>query len=216
MLRRIVLNNWRFSLKWLFAVLVFLVCPLLVYKGMALGLGWLIPPILAGILVYRSFSVGEKTLKYRSLLLALLLLIGTFLMESFLVKLLPVGINLAMLYFFGKTLINGPSLVERFARLDFPVFQPGVAEYCRQVTWVWVIFFAANASICLLLAFLGSNIVWAIYNGVVVLGLIGLLLVGEYVVRHFRLSHLDIPPPGESIKNMIKHGPKVWRDVSLQ
>ena len=200
----------------IFAVIVFLGYPYLVYQGISLGLGWLVPVAMAMVFLYRAYGSENAVVRYRSFALAALLLLGSVYMHSLMVKLIPVGINLAMLYFFGKTLVRGPPLVEHFARLDFPDFKPGIAEYCRHVTIVWVMFFAINAVVSSALALWAPNEIWAFYNSVIFFLMMGLLFVAEYIFRHFRLTYIDIPPPIDSIKSILRNGPKVWRDVLMQ
>lgn len=179
-------------------------------------MGWLFPVAMAGVFLYRGFLSDSAAERYKSIALAVLLLVGAMYLQSIMVKLIPVGINLAMLYFFGKTLRRGPSLIEHFARLDYPVFKPGISEYCHQVTITWVVFFAANAMICMGLALWASDAAWAFYNGVLFYVLMGVLFVGEYIVRHLRLPHLEIPSPLQSFRSIVKNAPKVWRDVLMQ
>jgi len=202
--------------KILFAVVVFLGYPYLVYRGISLGLGWLVPIAMAAVFLYRAYVSENAVVRYRSLALAALLILGSVYLHSLMVKLIPVGINLGMLYFFGKTLIRGPSLIEHFARLDFPDFKPGIAEYCRQVTIAWVVFFAINVVVVSGLALWASNEIWAFYNSVIFFIMMGLLFVAEYIIRHIRLTYIDIPSPMDSIKSIVRNGPKVWRDVLTQ
>lgn len=57
----------------------------------------------------------------------------------------------------------------------------GVA-YCRKVTWVWTVFLAAHLAVTVLTVF-ASHEVWAVYNGLVAYVLMGVLFVGEWLVR---------------------------------
>jgi uncharacterized membrane protein len=59
-------------------------------------------------------------------------------------------------------------------------------RYCRQVTWVWVGFLAANGAAIVTLAMLGQRSHWALYTGVISYLLIGALFASEYVYRHYR------------------------------
>ena len=56
-------------------------------------------------------------------------------------------------------------------------------RYTRTVTWVWCGFFAVNAGIALWTALATSLETWALYNGLISYGLMGLLLGGELLVR---------------------------------
>jgi uncharacterized membrane protein len=98
-------------------------------------------------------------------------------------------------------------------RLEFAEFPPGVAEYCRLLTVIWTGFFAANALICLLLAFYAPTSWWAMYTGVGIFVLTGLLMVGEYVYRHFLFPDMEIPSVKSSVKSMAINCRSIWDDV---
>jgi uncharacterized membrane protein len=111
---------------------------------------------------------------------------------------------------FGYTLRHPPSLVERIVRLEFPEFKPGIAEYLRQITWLWTGFFAANVGICSALAMLADDRAWSIYTGLVVYLLMGTLAVGEYLYRPRRFPELEIPRPLASLKVMVRNGHRIF------
>jgi uncharacterized membrane protein len=98
-------------------------------------------------------------------------------------KLYPASMNAAMLAAFGFTLIQPPSMAERFARLREPHLPPEGIIYTRRVTIVWCCFFLLNGSIALITAFWAPAKIWALYNGLIAYILIGLLFAGEYLVR---------------------------------
>jgi uncharacterized membrane protein len=98
-------------------------------------------------------------------------------------KLYPVVVNAALLAVFGATLLRPPSLVERLARLREPSLPPHAVAYTRRVTQVWCGFFVLNGAVAAATALGASDEVWALYNGGVAYGLMGLLFAGEWVVR---------------------------------
>lgn len=100
----------------------------------------------------------------------------------------PALVNLFFLVLFGHTLFAGPTMVYRFATLKdksiaISPYRKKIATYCRNVTLVWCCFFIVNGSIALLSVFGESYRFWALYNGCIAYILMGLLFVGEYVVR---------------------------------
>lgn len=99
------------------------------------------------------------------------------------VRLYPAFINGALLVAFAQTLVRGPSMIERFARLTEPDLGDAGIRYTRKVTWVWVGFFAINGAIAAATAFCADWNVWTLYNGVIAYIAIGILLGGEYLVR---------------------------------
>jgi uncharacterized membrane protein len=107
-----------------------------------------------------------------------------------LVKLYPVLMNLFLLGSFGWTVLRPPVMIFRFAQLQDKGLaessdRPRVEQYCRTVTLVWCGFFALNAAVAAFTAFAASDLVWSVYNGLVSYILIGVLLVGEMIVRRF-------------------------------
>ena len=101
-------------------------------------------------------------------------------------KLYPILVSGLLLVQFAGSLLNPPTVVERFAAMaqrgDAPL-PPGAVSYCRKVTWVWVGFFCFNIGVSGLTALSGSWEVWTWYNGCISYMLIGLLMAGEWLVR---------------------------------
>jgi uncharacterized membrane protein len=120
---------------------------------------------------------------------------------------------LSLAFLFGHTLWHPPSLCERLVRLQYPEFKPGIAEYLRQVTWAWAIFFAANTVICALLPVFADDWAWTFYTGVVVYVLMAFLVVGEYFYRLRRFPDLEIPPLMETLRVMMRQGHRVFKDT---
>lgn len=107
-----------------------------------------------------------------------------------LLKLYPVVMTGSFLASFVFTLVRPPSMIERFARLQDKSLAeredyPFIARYCRTVTVVWCVFFACNIAISLYTAFRASDLAWSVYNGLISYVLIGILFVGEMIVRRF-------------------------------
>lgn len=98
-------------------------------------------------------------------------------------KLYPVAVNAALLLLFGLSLWRGPTVVERLARLHEPQLDAAGVAYTRRVTQVWCAFFVVNGSIALVTAIWASQQLWALYNGLIAYGLIGLMMGGEWLIR---------------------------------
>jgi uncharacterized membrane protein len=99
------------------------------------------------------------------------------------VKLYPVIVNAGFLVFFGWSLYAPPTVIERMARLRTPDLPPAAVAYINKVTAVWCAFFVLNGTVAFITARYASTAVWALYNGVIAYGLMGLLFGGEYLVR---------------------------------
>lgn len=199
-------------------VVLVLLYPYLVYQGMKHGLAWLAPMIFSGICLYQALRQPHFQARVSQAVLALMLLIGAFYAQSLTAKALPILIQLALMVVFGRSLLNtqGPPLIERFVRLQFPEYPAAVADYCWRLTAVWTGFFAVNALINLWLSVAGSDFWWAFYNGVMIYGLIGALTISEYVFRRYYFSKRGIfvqgiPDIQTTIKTLFTTGRKVWQ-----
>jgi uncharacterized membrane protein len=194
---------------------LFMAYPYLVYKGIESGMAWIAPTIFSMIYLLQAVKAKETNSRVNKVLIAMTLLLGAYYLQTITAKVLPVLIQLMMMYFFGRTLLKGkgPSLIESFVRLEFPEFPDYVGPYCRKLTILWTAFFAMNAVICSALAMWGSNYWWTLYNGVLIYAMIGILSICEYIYRHFRFPEFVIPDMQASIKTMFINGRKIWMDV---
>jgi uncharacterized membrane protein len=203
------------ALRSVAVTVILLSYPYLVYLGIEKGNVWFAPALISGFYLYHGIKAQDAKVKWRKITLALVLIVGAIFFQSVTAKLFPIVIQLMLMYFFGKTLINGPPLIERFVRLEFPDFILGIAEYCRQLTWLWTGFFAFNAVMCTVLAFWAPSSWWAIYNGILIFVMTGLIMVGEDIWRLFKFPEMEIPSVRSSAKNMMENGRKIWRDVHV-
>lgn len=169
--------------------------------------------LFALLTLWRGSKSAKTTWRLGSLVLAALLLIGAYSANAYFIWLMPALVYLWLTALFGYTLFSPPSLCERLVRLQFPEFKPGIAEYLREVTWIWTLFFAINVPICSLLPLLAGQQAWALYTGGVVYLLMGLLVAGEWLYRHKRFPDLDIPPMLETAKYLAMHGHKAFKDI---
>jgi uncharacterized membrane protein len=103
--------------------------------------------------------------------------------EESLLRMYPVLLNLSGLALFGYTLRHPPSMIERFARLQHGPSIPVAVRYTRRVTWLWCGFFLLNSFIAGWTALFATREVWVLYNGVIAYGLMGVLFLGEWLVR---------------------------------
>lgn len=105
-------------------------------------------------------------------------------------KYYPVLVNAVALSIFAWSLFRPPPIVERIARLRDRAFPEAAVPYVRGVTKAWCIFFVVNGTIAFLTAIAADPMIWAIYNGIVAYALIGLMFIGERLVRrHVMARH---------------------------
>lgn len=110
---------------------------------------------------------------------------------------LPVLINLLLLFVFASSLRAPQTYVERIARLRDRDFTPAKVRHCRQVTWVWIVFFVLNAAVTAALALFGSVEAWTFHTSVLSYVLMGVLFAAEWVVRKLRFGQ-TFPPEAAS------------------
>ena len=114
---------------------------------------------------------------------AVLAALATVFNQALPLKLYPALINAVMLAVFAASLAFPPSAVERVARLTEPDLPPAGVAYTRRVTQVWCGFFVFNGTLALVTALWMSDRAWALYNGLIAYGLIGVLFGVEWLVR---------------------------------
>jgi len=187
--------------------------PFLIYAG----LRWLEPRsvalLLGGAVALRAVlgwhrpSAQElRRLAVPGLLVAAVLLLTLALNDARALLFVPVLVNGALLVAFGRTL-RGPSLVETFARLREPELSDAQIRYCRTVTGVWCVFFAANAAVCLWLALDADLWLWTLYTGLVSYLLVGAVFAVEFVVRSWRFRNYQGTLVEPIFRRLFPQGP---------
>ena len=121
--------------------------------------------------------------------------------------LVPVFVNLGLLFAFGRTLRGGPTLVEQLARLREPALSAAQVRHCRTTTEVWCAFFAANVAICTALAWFAELWLWTLYTGVISYLLGALLFAAEWLVRSWRFHRLRAAWADPLLRRFFPEGP---------
>lgn len=166
--------------------------PFAVYFGTHYLQPWKIASVLLvllGIRLIASYSVKHWS---SPLLLVGMVYCGFAIWSNELLTLrfYPAITNAAMLLLFSWTLLSPPSLIERIAKIQHPNLPPEGIVYTRRVTEVWCAFFIVNGGIAFATALWGSFELWSLYNGLIAYLLMGLLFVGEYIVRIKTQKHV--------------------------
>lgn len=172
-------------MRWALVLALTAAYPLIVY----FSLGHVEPRYLALLLLVlgglRWLIGGAQIVQARWMALAALMLAGStaLLNMSLPLKLYPVLVNGVLLVVFSLSLVHGPSVAERIARLQEPDLDARGQAYTRGVTQVWCGFFLFNGGLALATALWASEEVWALYNGLIAYFLIGTLMGGEWLLR---------------------------------
>ncbi|MBP0591445.1 hypothetical protein J8I87_17280 [Paraburkholderia sp. LEh10] len=104
--------------------------------------------------------------------------------SELLLRIYPSLVNLGLLIAFGATLVSGPTMIEKFARIGTPNLSEPAIRHTRRVTQIWCAFFLANGVFSLYTALYWPREAWSLYNGAIAYALVGLLLIGEIAWRY--------------------------------
>lgn len=95
----------------------------------------------------------------------------------------PVFINGIMLMLFASSLWSSQTVIERLARLQEPNLPPEAVSYTRKVTQLWCVVFILNIVISSLLVWFEKIDLWALYTGVIAYVIMGIVMLGEWLIR---------------------------------
>ena len=165
------------------AVIGLILYPFFVGYGLAHGQYIWVSVLLIALGAMRLFSKGNALLWPLTLFAILCGGLSLILKDHYWLKLYPVLMSAGALMIFASTLYRPPSMIERFARLAEPNLPAEGVVWTRQVTKVWCGFFACNAVIALMTVLFAPMKIWVLYNGFISYLLMGLLLLGEFILR---------------------------------
>jgi len=95
----------------------------------------------------------------------------------------PAVIQAALAWFFLASLQEPHCIVERVAKIMQPLVPAWVDGYCRTVTILWALFFAANVPLIIWLAFESPGDGWVVYTSVGLWVAVSVLQGVEFLVR---------------------------------
>ncbi|MDH5190245.1 MAG: septation protein IspZ [Gammaproteobacteria bacterium] len=146
--------------------------------------------VLAIVFVLRFLSASKnrnKALRPLAFLVGVVGLViagaGFILNDEQALKYYPVVINAVMLVVFARSLLYPPTVIELFARLQYPELPSEGVLHTRKVTIAWCLFFLINGSISLLTVIYGTMSQWVLYNGFISYVVMGLMFAIEYLIR---------------------------------
>jgi uncharacterized membrane protein len=186
--------------------------PFIGYALQRNGFAGFLPIILALILCWRALSRSTSVQRFYLFALAGLLLSGVMFFSDVTSQIIPVIIYCLLIWFFGRTLLNPPSLLERFAGLFFADIPDDVLRYCRKLTWIWMLLFIVIVIASLLLIITNQAWYFAVLHGVVTWLLIAVLTVVEHIYRlkRFPFMHGQMPSIKATVQSAIRDKDKLW------
>ncbi|WP_111858833.1 septation protein IspZ [Acinetobacter sp. CFCC 10889] len=175
-------------------VILMVAYPFLVGWGLSQGQFVWVSAILIGLGIIRLFSKGNQLLLPLTWFAILCGGLSLLLKDHAWLKMYPVFMSVGAGIIFASTLIKPPSMIERFARLVEPDLPESGVIWTRKVTIVWCIFFVCNAAIALYTVLFVPMKIWVIYNGFISYILMGILFLGEFILRkrHQRLNQQQL------------------------
>lgn len=167
-----------------------LLYPFAVYFGMEHFAPWQFGLLLGSLWLARALLGTRKpgSLWMAVTAIAFCLLLALF-DSPLLLRWYPVLISGFMLGLFGLSLIVGPPIIERLARLREPQLPAKAIVYTRQVTIVWCVFFLCNGLLAAALTLWAPLRWWMLYTGLISYGLMGLLFAIEWLIRQRVRGH---------------------------
>lgn len=102
-------------------------------------------------------------------------------------KFYPVVVNASLLTLFASSLLSVP-IVEKLARMKEGDLPEKAVEWCRKVTIAWCIFFIFNGAAAAVTTFMSDEI-WTAWNGAASYVLMGLMFVGERILREIKIKN---------------------------
>lgn len=171
-------------------IILMILYPFLVGWGLSQGHLLWVSAILIALGVVRLLSKGNPLLFPLTGFAILCGGLSLILKDHAWLKMYPVFMSVGAGIIFASTLIKPPSMIERFARLVEPDLPESGVIWTKKVTVVWCIFFVLNAAIALSTVLFAPMRVWVIYNGFISYILMGILFLGEFILRkrHQRLN----------------------------
>jgi uncharacterized membrane protein/3-hydroxymyristoyl/3-hydroxydecanoyl-(acyl carrier protein) dehydratase len=186
-------------MKWamlvrVMVVIFFLVYPFIVYFGIKF-----FPPSFFGLLlsVLLAMRVGVLTRDERLVLLPVLIVfigysIATVVLNNASMLLFyPVMVNFSLFITFANSLRQEESLLLRIVRARGATISEYTPGYLYRLTAVWAGFFVLNGLLSIWTSTL-SMAAWTLYNGLLSYGLVGVLIGGELVFRHFYIKRKEV------------------------
>lgn len=171
--------------------LILVAYPFLVYfaiQKQALGLLtlFLITVAILRLFLANKLSTAQLNIARQSALLLIVLAVMSYwLKDSQWFMVYPVIMSFIMLLFFGQSLFQDKSMIQRFAELRETGINAKKQNYMRKLTLVWCGFFVVNGLIAFYTWQFTSLEIWTLYNGFISYVLMGLLIAGELVFRRF-------------------------------
>ena len=133
----------------------------------------------------------NKKIRFIFPLLLTFFIVFLFYIKRFIVlKYYPVTVNFIFFVIFFASLFAKETLIQKIAKTMDGILTEKTAAYTRKLTYIWCFFTFFNFVVSLITVFMPDKY-WILYNGFISYLLMGILFIGEYLVRiNFRKRNL--------------------------
>lgn len=134
-----------------------------------------------------------------------ILLLGYFSLTLYLLYLPPIAIPLALLIFFGRTLLPGNTpLITMISTSLHGTLSDALKKYTRLLTQLWCVVFFTLVVVGIILPCLKQPALWSWVTNFINYGVVGILFVGEYLLRKKMFPERKHLPFFEYLRMIVK------------
>jgi uncharacterized membrane protein len=197
-------------LKQLIPILLIASYPFIVHYSVILAKYHLLiaGPILCLIALFwkKLFPFNLKNWLLFIFLIAIFLVIDFFKLTLYWLFLPPIAVPLVLLFIFGRTLTKGKEpLITAIGETARGPLSQSMRHYTRRLTQLWCMVFIAMASWAFILPWLKDPTLWSWFTNVINYGLVGVLFLGEFVVRTKLFPDHDHPGFLDYLRIIARH-----------
>ena len=146
-------------------------------------------------LLFKGLQRGNKTAWLVLVCVCLIALGFGFLnITLYVLYLPPILLPLLLLFVFGRTLLPGQeALITAIGEASRGPLSPAMRRYTRRITQFWCGVFLVMMLWSIILPWLEQPDVWSWFTNVINYGLVGVLFIGEFILRKYLFPEHDHP-----------------------
>ena len=179
------------NLVKVFSVILTLLYPFVIFFALQKGFSLRFMALFLCVVFVSNFLRSEIK-SFVFLFCGLGFIVFLLLMDNFLfLKLYPVLMNLLFATFFIISLLDGhePVVVKIAGKMGYDMRNCASFSYAKKATIAWSLFLTVNTIVSFITVFM-SDTIWMVYNGFISYLLMGIMMLGEYIVRRRVLKNV--------------------------
>lgn len=170
-------------------VILGVVYPFIVYFGLDKYGPIFLAVFLLVLILLRWYFDTDNSFKWVYIVAIVMCLLTIVKSNEIWIQFYPVLMSFGFFSIFLYSLLYPPTIIERFARIKYPTLDQKATQWIYRVTVVWTVFFLLNGLIALGTVLYGSLDLWTLYNGLISYLLMGVIFVGEWILRFFKTKN---------------------------